>query len=99
MDPYNRQVRDWIVPTNRRYPLGELLGALREAFPYGKRKVRPRWRRNGRRVARVECIVKRAPGLAAGHMVLPIRLELLGWPRLAGGHPLLCAADVVMGPL
>ncbi|KAG2436286.1 hypothetical protein HXX76_006597 [Chlamydomonas incerta] len=32
------EVRDWIVPTNRRYPLDELLGALREAFPYGKRK-------------------------------------------------------------
>ncbi|GLC46808.1 hypothetical protein PLESTB_001801100 [Pleodorina starrii] len=32
------EVRDWIVPTNRRYPLDELLGALREAFPYDKRK-------------------------------------------------------------
>lgn len=27
------EVRDWIVPTNRRYPLALLLGALREAFP------------------------------------------------------------------
>ncbi len=36
------QVRDWIVPTNRRYPLDQLLGALREAFPYDKRKVRTR---------------------------------------------------------
>ncbi|GIL77975.1 hypothetical protein Vretimale_7376 [Volvox reticuliferus] len=32
------EVRDWIVPTNRRYPLDQLLGALREAFPYDKRK-------------------------------------------------------------
>ncbi|GLI63461.1 hypothetical protein VaNZ11_006434 [Volvox africanus] len=32
------EVRDWIVPTNRRYPLDQLLGALRESFPYDKRK-------------------------------------------------------------
>lgn len=32
------QVRDWIVPTNRRYPLDMLLGTLRSAFPYGQRK-------------------------------------------------------------
>ncbi|EFJ46352.1 hypothetical protein VOLCADRAFT_105556, partial [Volvox carteri f. nagariensis] len=32
------EVRDWIVPTNRRYPLEQLLGVLREAFPYDKRK-------------------------------------------------------------
>ena len=32
------QVRDWIVPTNRRYPLAQLLGALRAAFPYATRK-------------------------------------------------------------
>mmetsp|Transcript_28832 Transcript_28832/g.74419 ORF Transcript_28832/g.74419 Transcript_28832/m.74419 type:complete len:452 (+) Transcript_28832:65-1420(+) len=27
------EVRDWIVPVNRRYPLEELIGALRELFP------------------------------------------------------------------
>lgn len=32
------QVRDYIVPTNRRYPLDMLLGVLREAYPYGKRR-------------------------------------------------------------
>ncbi|GFR46078.1 hypothetical protein Agub_g7545 [Astrephomene gubernaculifera] len=32
------EVRDWLVPTNRRYPLEQLMGALREAFPYDKRK-------------------------------------------------------------
>lgn len=28
------------MPTNRRYPLADIMGALREAFPYDKRKVR-----------------------------------------------------------
>ncbi|KAG2493191.1 hypothetical protein HYH03_008611 [Edaphochlamys debaryana] len=32
------EVRDYIVPTNRRYPLEQLLGALRAAFPYATRK-------------------------------------------------------------
>lgn len=32
------QVRNWIVPLNRKYPLAELLGTLREAFPTGKLK-------------------------------------------------------------
>ncbi|KXZ48715.1 hypothetical protein GPECTOR_26g618 [Gonium pectorale] len=41
------EVRDWLVPTNRRYPMAELLGALREAFPYDKRKV---WYDEGRRL-------------------------------------------------
>lgn len=27
------EVRSWIVPTNRKYPLGELIGALRELYP------------------------------------------------------------------
>jgi hypothetical protein len=32
------QVRDWIVPANRRYPLSELLGTLRELYPAPARK-------------------------------------------------------------
>ncbi|MEW5306884.1 MAG: hypothetical protein WDW36_009321 [Sanguina aurantia] len=32
------EVRNWIVPLNRKYPLAELLGTLREAFPTGKLK-------------------------------------------------------------
>lgn len=27
------EIRDWIVPTNRRYPLAELMGALEELYP------------------------------------------------------------------
>lgn len=29
------QVRDWIVPVNKRYPISELLSILRENFPVG----------------------------------------------------------------
>ncbi len=32
-------MRDWIVPTNRRYPLALLLGALSEAFPAAEAKA------------------------------------------------------------
>ena len=32
-------MRDWIAPTNRRYPLGQLLDTLRQAFPYATRRV------------------------------------------------------------
>ena len=32
------QIRDWIVPTNRRHPLSELLGMLREHFPKAQAK-------------------------------------------------------------
>ena len=31
-------MRSWIVPTNRRYPLAELLGALREMYPIEQRR-------------------------------------------------------------
>lgn len=27
------QIRDWIAPVNRRWPLSELLGALQELYP------------------------------------------------------------------
>lgn len=32
------QVRSWIVPTNRRHPLPELMGALRELYPASQRR-------------------------------------------------------------
>ena len=32
------QVRSWIVPVNRRHPLGELMAALRELYPLAQRK-------------------------------------------------------------
>ncbi|KAF8055722.1 rlmN [Scenedesmus sp. PABB004] len=31
------EVRSWIVPTNRKYPLGELVGALRRLYPLPQR--------------------------------------------------------------
>jgi 23S rRNA (adenine2503-C2)-methyltransferase len=32
------QVRDWIVPTNRRHPIAELMSVLRDFFPVEKKK-------------------------------------------------------------
>ncbi len=32
------EVRDWIVPTNRRYPIHQLIGLLKERFPIEKAK-------------------------------------------------------------
>lgn len=35
------EVRSWIVPTNRKYPLDELIGALRELYPLPQGKNKP----------------------------------------------------------
>lgn len=54
----NRQVRDWIAPVNRRWPLRDLLGALEELYPRA-RPGGPRPHRGKRRHVLFEYVMLR----------------------------------------